>query len=277
MSSLSADASEMIDAARVENPLRPRRVILRNYAVYLAVILAVLAMGKQIIVDETDWERMGSGAELLQEALTFLPNLAFMSEVFLPLLETLLMALWGTALAVVLSIPIAYIAAKNISPFYPLIYVFGRSVIVLSRSTHEIIFALLFVSALGLGPLPGILALGCRSVGFMAKTTAEAIECVIPGPIEAIEATGAGPIKVFLFGVVPQVFPIWLGNVIFQLDINLRRASILGLVGAGGIGLMFAEKMQMLEYDKAGSVVFGITVMVIAGEYISNRIRTRLI
>ena len=277
MSSLSADASEMINAARVENPLRPRRVILRNYAVYLAVILAVLAMGKEIIVDETDWERMGSGAELLQEALTFLPNLAFMPEVFFPLLETLLMALWGTALAVVLSIPIAYIAAKNISPFYPLIYVFGRSVIVLSRSTHEIIFALLFVSALGLGPLPGILALGCRSVGFMAKTTAEAIECVIPGPIEAIEATGAGPIKVFLFGVVPQVFPIWLGNVIFQLDINLRRASILGLVGAGGIGLMFAEKMQMLEYDKAGSVVFGITVMVIAGEYISNRIRTRLI
>ena len=277
MSSLSADASEMINAARVENPLRPRRVILRNYAVYLAVILAVLAMGKEIIVDETDWERMGSGADLLQEALTFLPNLAFMPEVFFPLLETLLMALWGTALAVVLSIPIAYIAAKNISPFYPLIYVFGRSVIVLSRSTHEIIFALLFVSALGLGPLPGILALGCRSVGFMAKTTAEAIECVIPGPIEAIEATGAGPIKVFLFGVVPQVFPIWLGNVIFQLDINLRRASILGLVGAGGIGLMFAEKMQMLEYDKAGSVVFGITVMVIAGEYISNRIRTRLI
>jgi phosphonate transport system permease protein len=111
----------------------------------------------------------------------------------------------------------------------------------------------------------------------MAKTTAEAIENVIPGPIEAIEATGAGPIKVFLFGVVPQVFPIWVGNVIFQLDINLRRASILGLVGAGGIGLMFAEKMQMLEYDKAGSVVLGITAMVIVGEYFSNRIRTRLI
>ena len=80
------------------------------------------------------------------------------------------------------SIPIAYLAAKNISPFYPLAYGFGRGVIVLSRSTHEIIFALLFVSALGLGPLPGILALGCRSVGFMAKTTAEAIENIIPGP-----------------------------------------------------------------------------------------------
>ena len=267
----------MSDAARVENPLRPGRVILRRYAAYLAATLAVLAMAQQIIVAETDWARMGSAAELLREAAAFLPNLAFMPEVLFPLLETLLMALWGTAMAVALSIPIAYLAAKNISPFYPLAYGFGRGVIVLSRSTHEIIFALLFVSALGLGPLPGILALGCRSIGFMAKTTAEAIENVIPGPIEAIAATGAGPIKVFLFGVVPQVFPIWVGNVIFQLDINLRRASILGLVGAGGIGLMFAEKMQMLEYDKAGSVVLGITAMVIVGEYFSNRIRTRLI
>lgn len=267
----------MSDAARVENPLRPGPVILRRYAAFIAATLAVLAMAQQIIVAETDWARMGSGAELLREAAAFLPNLAFMPEVLFPLLETLLMALWGTAMAVALSIPIAYLAAKNISPFYPLAYGFGRGVIVLSRSTHEIIFALLFVSALGLGPLPGILALGCRSVGFMSKTTAEAIENIIPGPVEAIEATGAGPIRVFLFGIVPQVFPIWLGNVIFQLDINLRRASILGLVGAGGIGLMFAEKMQMLEYDKAGSVVLGITVMVIVGEYISNRIRTRLI
>ena len=267
----------MLDAASVENPLRPRRVILRNYTIYLAVTLAVLAIVQEIVIVKTDWERMGTAAELLREALSFLPNLAFMSEVLLPLLETLLMAIWGTFLAVVMSIPVSYLAAKNISPFYPLVYIFGRGIIVLSRSTHQIIFALLFVSALGLGPLPGILALGCRSVGFLAKTTAEAIENVIPGPIEAIEATGAGPIQVFLFGVVPQVFPIWLGNVIFQLDINLRRASILGLVGAGGIGLMFVEKMQLLEYDKAGSVVLGITVMVIVGEYFSNRIRMRLI
>ncbi len=274
---MTAGTSEMLDAASVENPLRPRRVILKNYTIYLAVILAVLAIVQEIVFVKTDWERMGTAAELLREVLSFLPNLAFMSEVLFPLLETLLMALWGTFLAVVLSIPVSYLAAKNITPFYPLVYIFGRGIIVLSRSTHQIIFALLFVSALGLGPLPGILALGCRSVGFLSKTTEEATENVITGPIEAIEATGAGPIQIFLFGIVPQVFPIWLGNVIFQLDINLRRASILGLVGAGGIGLMFVEKMQLLEYDKAGSVVLGITVMVIVGEYFSNRIRMRLI
>ncbi len=267
----------MSDVAKVENPLRLRSVILRRYAIYFAAIVVVLAMGRQIIFVNTDWERMGTIAEMIGEAAEFLPDLAFMSEVLLPLLETLLMALWGTALAVVMSIPVAYLAAKNITPVYPATYAFGRGIIVLSRSTHEIIFALLFVSALGLGPLPGMLALGCRSVGFMAKTTAEAIENVNRGPIEAIEATGAGPISIFLFAIVPQVFPIWVGNVIFQLDINLRRASILGLVGAGGIGFMFVEKMQLLEYDKAGTVVLGITLMVILGEYVSNRIRMRSI
>ena len=125
--------------------------------------------------------------------------------------------------------------------------------------------------------MPGILALASRSVGFMAKTTAEAIENANPGPIEAIEATGANRLKVFCFGVLPQIFPIFVGNVIFQLDINIRRASILGLVGGGGIGLMFAEVMQNLQYGRAGMIVVGITSMVIIGEFISNRVRDRLI
>jgi phosphonate transport system permease protein len=111
----------------------------------------------------------------------------------------------------------------------------------------------------------------------MAKTTSEAIENVSPGPIEAMEAAGANRAMVFFFGVVPQIFPIFVGNVIFQLDINLRRASILGLVGGGGIGLMFAEVMQNLQYDRAGMIVVGITAMVVIGEFLSNRIRARLV
>ena len=128
-----------------------------------------------------------------------------------------------------------------------------------------------------LGPLPGILALASRSLGFLAKTTAEAIENANPGPIEAMKATGANRLMVFCYGVIPQIFPIFVGNVIFQLDINIRRASILGLVGGGGIGLMFAEVMQNLQYGRAGTIVVGITAMVILGEYISNRVRERLI
>ena len=136
---------------------------------------------------------------------------------------------------------------------------------------------MIYISALGLGPLPGILALASRSLGFMAKTTSEAIENASPGPIEAMEALGANRFLVFFYGVMPQIFPIFVGNVIFQLDINIRRASILGLVGGGGIGLMFAQVMQNLQYDRAGTIVVGITSMVIIGEFISNRIRARLV
>jgi phosphonate transport system permease protein len=148
---------------------------------------------------------------------------------------------------------------------------------VLSRSVHELIFALIFVSALGLGPLPGIMALGVRSIGFLAKTTAEAIENADRRPVEAMEATGANALVVFLFGNLPQIYPIIVGNVIFQLDINVRRAAILGMVGAGGIGYVFAEQMQAYEWNNAGTVVLGIACLVVLGELISNRIRTYLI
>lgn len=250
---------------------------MRRYAIIAAATLVVLAMGKHVFVDETDWERMGTASEIARTALFFLPDMTFFPKTILPLLETLLIAFWGTAIAMILAVPVAFLAARNITPFRPITYPLGRLLIVLSRSTHEIIFALLYVSALGLGPLPGILALASRSVGFVAKTTAEAIENMDRGPIEAVEATGAGRLAVFRYAVVPQIFPIFVGNVIFQLDINIRRAAILGLVGGGGIGLMFAELMQTLEYNKAGTVVVGITGMVILGELVSNRIRTRLI
>lgn len=259
------------------NPLREPKVIFRRYLTFGIAAAIVLAIGKDIIIDETDWERMGALQEMTKTALFFLPELSFFPKTVLPLLETLLMALWGTLLAMVVSIPVAFLAARNITPMPWITYPLGRALIVLSRSTHEIIFALIFVSALGLGPLPGILALAARSIGFLAKTTAEAIENAHPGPIEAMEAAGANRLMVFFFGVMPQIFPIFVGNVIFQLDINIRRASILGLVGGGGIGLMFAEVMQNLQYGRAGMIVVGITAMVVVGEFISNRVRQRLI
>ena len=260
-----------------ENPLRERRVIFRRYGrnALIAVLLSMMAY--HIIVVETDWVRMGGIREIISTAAEFWPNPAFIPIIIDPLFETLLIAFWGTVLATMFAMPVAYFSARNTSPFYPVVYLFGRSIIVLSRSTHEFIFALIFVSALGLGPLPGILALGFRSIGFLAKTTSEVIENVDHDPIEAMEATGANPISVFMFGILPQIYPIVVGNVIFQLDINLRRAAILGMVGAGGIGYVFSEQMQAYEWNNAGTVVLGIAVMVIMGEAISNRIRVRLI
>ena len=267
----------MIGMAVTGNPLRePKKLMCKYFAIGVFAII-IFYIGKIIIIEGTDWARMGSVEEVIKTALFFVPDVSFFPQTVIPLLETLLIAFWGTALAVVISLPVAYLAARNVTPVPWITYPLGRCLIVLSRSTHEIVFALIFISALGLGPLPGILALASRSLGFMAKTSSEAIENVSQGPIEAMEAVGANRAMVFFFGVVPQIFPIFVGNMIFQLDINLRRASILGLVGGGGIGLMFAEVMQNLQYDRAGTIVVGITAMVVMGEFISNRIRARLV
>ena len=267
----------MTDMVVTGNPLRDPKKIARKYFAISVFAVIVIYIADIIIIEGTDWERMGSLQEVVKTMLFFLPDFSFFPQTIIPLFETVLIAFWGTALAVVFSMPIAYLAARNVTPLPWLTYPLGRCMIVLSRSTHEIIFALIYISALGLGPLPGILALASRSLGFMAKTSSEAIENVKKGPIEAMEAVGANRTTIFFFGVMPQIFPIFVGNAIFQLDINIRRASILGLVGGGGIGLMFAEVMQNLQYDRAGMIVVGITAMVVFGEFVSNRVRQRLV
>lgn len=259
------------------NPLREPGDVLRRYAAYAVVGGTVLAASIHLLVIGTDWSRMGSLSEITDTLASLSPNLSYFPKIAGALFETALMAFWGTLLAVILSVPVAYLGATRTTPSMVLGFPIGRGIIVLSRSTHEIIFALIFVAALGLGPLPGIMALACRSIGFMSKTTAEAIENVDQGPIEALEATGAGKTAQFLFGVVPQVSPIFLGNSIFQFDINIRRAAILGMVGAGGIGLHFSEQMKTYNYGNAGACVLAVVILVIIGEILSNRIRTRLI
>ena len=266
-----------LDAGWQGNPLRPRSLIARRYTLYLTATIAVGAMTWHVFFHGTDWGRFGGIASFAREVGRFLPDLTFLPHVVAPLLETLLMAFWGTFIAMILCLPVAWLAARNITPFYPVTYAVGRAIMVLSRSVHELIFALLFVAALGLGAFPGILALACRSIGFMSKTTAEALENVDRGPIEAMEATGAGRLSVVLFGIVPQVFPIFVGNVIFQLDINLRRAAILGMVGAGGIGILFSDVMMSYRFDQAGACVLGIFILVTMGEFVSTRIRARLV
>ena len=261
----------------VDNPLRQPPVVARRYAAYSLVAVIVLGMSYHLLVIETDWARMGSLGEIADNVVGLLPNLAFIPKILVPLLETAVMAFWGTLLAVIMSVPVAYISATTTTPSMLLAFPLGKAIIVGSRSTHEIIFALIFVAALGLGPLPGIIALACRSIGFMSKTTAEAIENIDRRPVEAIVSTGAGKISRFLFGVVPQVLPIFLGNAIFQFDINIRRAAILGMVGAGGIGLYFSEQMKSYNYGNAGACVLAVVILVVVGEVISNRIRTKLI
>ena len=259
------------------NPLRKPAALFRRYTAYFLVTSIILSMSLHLLVLGTDWSRIGSPSEIYNIAVNLLPNLNFLPVILPALMETALMAFWGTLLAVIVSIPVSYLASTTTTPSMIFTFPIGRGLIVLSRSTHEIIFALIFVATLGLGPLPGIIALACRSIGFMSKTTAEAMENVSREPIEGIVATGAGQVARFLFGIVPQVFPIFLGNAIFAFDANVRRASILGMVGAGGIGLHFSEQMRAYNYGNAGACVFSVSMLVIIGEIVSNRVRTKLI
>jgi phosphonate transport system permease protein len=250
---------------------------LRRLGYPLILILAVW-FGYSLLGVKTDWSRMAS---LKQMAITisrfFPPNLSFVLTLVRPTIETFMIAVLGTLLAIMLSIPVSFLAARNITPYFPITYPIGRFIMTISRSVHEIVWGLIFVAALGLGALPGIIAIGMRSVGFLSKLTAEEIEHVNIGPIEAIEATGATKAQVILYGIVPQVLHLFIGNAIFQWDINIRRATIIGLVGAGGIGIVFSVQMAMYNYRNATATIVAILILVIIGEYVSNRLRMKVI
>jgi phosphonate transport system permease protein len=147
----------------------------------------------------------------------------------------------------------------------------------LSRSIHEIVWALFFVAVLGLGALAGIFAIAVRSVGFIAKMSAEAIEDIDKGPLEAMRATGANDFQVILYAVIPQVLPQILGVIIFEWEINIRRSAILGLVGAGGLGLVFFRQMNTFNFHGVISVIIAILGIILVGEFISYYTRKRVI
>jgi phosphonate transport system permease protein len=243
----------------------------------LLFILAVW-FGYSLLVVEMDWSRIATPTQGLKTILRFFPpNLSFILTLLKPTIETFMIAVLGTVLAILFTIPVSWFAARNITPCFPITYPIGRLIMTISRSVHEIVWGLIFVAALGLGPLPGIMAIGIRSIGFLSKLTAEEIENVNLGPIEAIKATGASKAQVILYGIIPQVLHLFIGNVIFQWDINIRRATIIGLVGAGGIGIVFTIQMAMYQYRNATATIVAIMILVMLGEYVSNRLRMKFI
>jgi len=147
----------------------------------------------------------------------------------------------------------------------------------LSRSIHEIVWALFFVAAVGLGALAGVLALAVRSIGFIAKMSAEAIEDIDPGPVEAIRATGGSDFQVVIYGILPQVLPQVLSVIVFEWEINIRRSAILGLVGAGGLGLVFFRQMNTFNYHGVTSVIVAILMLILLGEVFSYFARKTVI
>jgi phosphonate transport system permease protein len=205
----------------------------------------------------------------------FPPDWAFAGAVVDPLIQTINIATLGTALAVLLSAPVAFLAARN-TTFNWATYGLGRVVMSVSRSVDSLIWALIFIIVVGPGSLAGALALAVRSIGFVSKLFAEGIEEIDRGQVEAVTATGAGRLAVLLFGIVPQIRPVFAGVCIYRWDINIRESTVLGIVGAGGIGFALNTAILGLEWHRVGLILLVILGVVVASEVLSAALRRRV-
>lgn len=205
------------------------------------------------------------------------PRLAYLPELLVPLWDTLNMATLGTMLGVVLAVPVAFLAARNTSPSPLFLRPIALFVIVASRSINSLIWALLLVAIMGPGLLAGVIAIGLRSIGFIGKLLYEAIEEVETGPVEAIAATGASRAQVLDYAIVPQVLPAFWGITVFRWDINIRESAILGLVGAGGLGLKLQASLNVLAWPQVTIILIVILATVVLSEWVSAKVRQAII
>ncbi|RKX84926.1 MAG: phosphonate ABC transporter, permease protein PhnE [Spirochaetes bacterium] len=250
----------------IKNPILRWIVILVGSA-YL--IYAINDMNFNLDRMRTGWPR---AVDFFQRM--FPPDYSRWTMIYKGVFESLQMAIIATTVSIFLAIPLSLAAAANISVKF--VYVIARAFIVLARSFPPILVAIMFVKAFGFGPFPGILTLSFTALGFMGKLLAEAIENIDKGQVEAVRATGANWFKVQLYGVAPQVLPRYVGLSIYLLDINLRASTIIGIVGAGGIGGALFNAFHRYEYDTALAILIAIIVIVLVMEFISSKVRSRL-
>jgi len=184
---------------------------------------------------------------------------------------TLQIALWGTALAVITAIPMALLASSNIVPWW--VYQPVRRLMDACRAINEMVFAMLFVVAVGLGPFAGVLALWIHTSGILAKLFSEAVEAIDPQPVEGIRSTGASAMHEIVYGVIPQVIPLWISFTLYRFESNVRSASVVGMVGAGGIGVVLWEIIRGFQYAETGAVMLIIILSVSIIDLVSARIR----
>lgn len=184
---------------------------------------------------------------------------------------TIQIAVWGTVLAVICGIPLGILSSANIVPWW--VYQPVRRLMDALRSINEMVFAMLFVVAVGLGPFAGTLALFLGTTGVLAKLFAEAVESIDPGPVEGVRATGASALQEVIFGVIPQVLPLWISYVLYRFESNVRSATVVGMVGAGGIGVLLWEAIRGFQFGQSAAILLIIIVAVSLIDMISQRLR----
>jgi len=233
----------------------------------------------QLISQKTIWPFVTDAPEQAADLAARMvpPDWAFITALWRPMWDTLNMATLGTALAIVLAVPIAYCAARNTTPSAAMVRPVALFIIVSSRSINALIWALMLVTIIGPGVLAGILAIALRSIGFCAKLLYEAIEEIDENQVEAVRCTGASGAQVTAFGIVPQILPAFAGISVFRWDINIRESTVLGLVGAGGIGLPLNAAITTLAWTRVSLILLIIFATVIVSEWISAKVRHAII
>ncbi|MFP8955458.1 phosphonate ABC transporter, permease protein PhnE [Natrialbaceae archaeon A-CW3] len=203
------------------------------------------------------------------------PDVAYSGEILRPLIETVNISILGTALALAIAMPVAYLGATNTTP-NDFTYGLGKFIISFTRSVNVIIWALIFVVTFGPGAMAGIFAVAMRSVGFIAKLMAEEIEEIDPTQVQGIEATGATDLQQVIYGIIPQIKPTFIGVATYRWDINVREATVIGFVGAGGIGTNLTTSIDLFQWNRVLTILIAIFALVIISELVSAYARKKV-
>ena len=258
-----------------------RRARGTQLAIWLGWLIAALIFIYcwQLISEKTIWafvtDAPTQAADLAVRMVP--PDWHFVANLGRPLWDTINIATLGTAISVLVAVPLAYCAARNTTPSVALVRPVALFIIVSSRSINSLIWALMLVTIIGPGVLAGILAIGLRSIGFCAKLLYEAIEEIDESQVEAVRATGASGAQITAYGIAPQVLPAFAGISVFRWDINIRESTVLGLVGAGGIGLPLNAAITTLAWTQVSLILLIIIATVVVSEWVSAKVRHAII
>lgn len=253
----------------------------RRLAIWVGwlLLVALTVYCWQVMTKDTIWAFVSDAPRQAADlgSRMFPPRWSYLDQLWVPLWDTLNIATLGTLLGVIIAIPIAFLAASNTTPSRVFVRPVALFIIVASRSINSLIWALLLVSIIGPGLLSGIIAIGLRSIGFVAKLLYEAIEETDVLQIEAVTATGASGAQILNYGIVPQIMPAFYGIAVFRWDINIRESTILGLVGAGGIGVQLQASLNTLAWPQVTMIFVVILGTVVISEWVSARVRHAII
>ena len=203
------------------------------------------------------------------------PDFSNLNQLLYAMFETIEIAFLGTFIAIVLSIPFGLFSARNLAPNY-FVYIVCKTVVIFFRAIPEFIIAMILVIAIGFGAMPGVLALGLHTMGFLAKFYAEDIEHINKGPIDALKSSGATKSQIISFGIIPQILPAFVANNLYILDRNVRMATMLGIVGAGGIGYELQSSFRMFEYERVSAIIILIFFTIFFIDNFSSYIRSKI-